>query len=402
MKITALETIQLAGLPNLLWVHVHTDQGLIGLGETFRGADAVAAYIHGFVAPYLIGKDPLQIERHSRHLLNPYVGFASSSAEIRAASAIDIALWDVFGQATGQPIHQLLGGLSHDRLRVYNTCAGYNYNSRAQQRREITAWSDKASAEGPYEDQEAFVHRADELAQSLLSEGYSAMKIWPFDPYAERSGGMHITGPELRAALEPFAKIRKAVGDRIEIMVELHSMWNLPAAIRIAHALEEFKPFWNEDPVKMDNVAVLADFRRATRIPVCASETLATRNAFRALLAADAVDIVMLDLGWCGGLSEARKIAAMAETDKRPIAPHDCTGPIVLAASVHLALHAPNALFQEVVRAYLSGWYRDLVTVLPTITDGHVLPFTGSGLGTKLLPDLPARADAIVRRSGAA
>jgi L-alanine-DL-glutamate epimerase-like enolase superfamily enzyme len=149
----------------------------------------------------------------------------------------------------------------------------------------------------------------------------------------------------------------------------------------------------------MDNVAAIAEYRRGTSIPVCASETMATRSAFRDLLEAKATDIVMLDLSWCGGLSEAKKIATMAEAYQRPIAPHDCTGPVVLVASVHLALNAPNALMQEVVRAYLSSWYRDLVTHLPTIKDGHVHPMQGAGLGTKLLPDLVKRPGAIVRRS---
>ena len=111
MRFTAVETIQLGEFPNLLWVHVHTDEGLVGLGEAFFGPDAAAAYVHESAAPYLLGKDPLQIDRHSRHLLNTYVGFSSSGAEVRGASAIDIALWDLFGQATGRPIHQLLGGL---------------------------------------------------------------------------------------------------------------------------------------------------------------------------------------------------------------------------------------------------------------------------------------------------
>jgi galactonate dehydratase len=399
MKITALETVQLKELPNIIWVQLHTDAGLIGLGETFRGADAVVGYLHQQVAPYLLGKDPLRIEAHSKHLLQIYVGYAASSAEIRAASAVDIALWDLFGQSAGLPIHQLLGGLTRERLRVYNTCAGYSYNARSIQRREITAWSKESRKEGPYEDQEAFVHRADELAHSLLEEGYSAMKIWPFDPYAERSGGTFISGPELDQALEPFAKIRKAVGNKIEIMCELHSMWNLPMALRIAHALEPYQPFWAEDPIKMDNVQAIAEYRRGTRIPVCASETLATRSAFRDLLEARATDIVMLDLSWCGGISEAKKIATMAEAYQRPVAPHDCTGPVVLVASVHLAMNAPNAMLQEVVRAYLSSWYRDLLTELPQIKDGHVYPMRGPGLGTKLQPDVMKRPDAIIRKS---
>ena len=127
MQITAIETIQLDEFPNLLWVHVHTDEGLVGLGETFFGPNAVAAYIHETAAPHLLGQDPLAIDRHSRTLLNTYLGFSGTGAEMRGNSAIDIALWDLFGQATGQPIYQLLGGLSRPCIRIYNTCAGYRY-----------------------------------------------------------------------------------------------------------------------------------------------------------------------------------------------------------------------------------------------------------------------------------
>src|ERR1700754_908760 len=127
MRITALETIRLGEFPNLLWVEVHTDEGLVGLGETFRGAQAVEAQIHSMSAPLLLGKDPLTIERLSKTLLSGYLGFNGSGVETRAASAIDIALWDLFGQATGQPVYQLLGGLCHEKMRAYNTCAGYDY-----------------------------------------------------------------------------------------------------------------------------------------------------------------------------------------------------------------------------------------------------------------------------------
>ena len=137
----------------------------------------------------------------------------------------------------------------------------------------------QASQEGKYEDLEAFLHRADELALSLLDEGYRAMKIWPFDQFSAKSNGQTISLEDLNQGLEPFRKIRQAVGDQMEIMVELHSLWSLPAAIRIAKALEEFKPMWYEDPIRMDNLNALSQFKAATHIPTCASETVATRWA---------------------------------------------------------------------------------------------------------------------------
>jgi galactonate dehydratase len=397
MRITAIETLRVTEFPNLIWVQLHTDEGLVGLGETFRGAEAVEAYVHSLAAPQLLGQDARHIERLSRNLLRGYLGFNGSGVETRAASAIDIALWDLFGQLTGQPLYQLLGGLCHERMRAYNTCAGYDYNSKATQRRMIGKQG--AASRGAYDDQVAFVERADELALSLLDEGFTAMKIWPFDTIAAETGGQFVSALQMRQGLEPFEKIRKAVGDRIEVMCELHSMWNATAALAIARELRPLRPFWAEDPIKMDGVQALADYRRHAGIPVCGSETLATRGVFRDLLVADALDFVMLDLSWCGGISEARKIAAFAEAWQKPIAPHDCTGPVVLMASLHLAFASPNAIFQEVVRAFLSTFYRELVTELPVLKRGFLEPPQGAGLGTQLVPGLRERPDCIVRRT---
>jgi L-alanine-DL-glutamate epimerase-like enolase superfamily enzyme len=186
---------------------------------------------------------------------------------------------------------------------------------------------------------------------------------------------------------------------QMDIMVEFHSLWNLPAALHIARALEEFEPFWFEDPLKADNLDALAVFAASTPIPTVVSETLASRWAFREVLERGAARIVMLDLSWVGGISEAKKVATMAEAYQLPVAPHDCTGPVVLVASTHLSLNAPNALIQETVRAYYTGWYKELVTALPTIEDGTIMPPTGPGLGTALRPELRGRPDAHLRAS---
>jgi L-alanine-DL-glutamate epimerase-like enolase superfamily enzyme len=398
MKITQLETIQLEEFPNILFVHVHTDAGLVGLGESFFGAKAVAAFVHETAASRLLGQDALAIDKHSKTLLNYYVGYSSSGAEMRAASAIDIALWDLLGQATGQPIHQLLGGLTRERIRTYNTCAGYQYVRAAKQGVASFATAKKSKAR-PYEDLDAFLNRADELAHSLLDEGITGMKIWPFDFAAEASGGLYISAADLKQALEPFRKIRKAVGDKMDIMVELHLLWNLPTAKRIFAALEEFDPFWFEDPIKMNNFDALAELAATTRVPITASETLATRFAFRDLMARNAAGIIMPDLSWVGGISEAKKVATMAEAHHLPVAPHDCTGPVTFIASIHLSMNAPNALIQESVRAYYSDWYRELVTEMPRIDKGYIYPMQGSGLGTRLKPEILKRKDAVIQRS---
>jgi len=396
MKITALETIRNAEFPNLLWLHVHTDEGLSGLGETFFGAQAVEAYLHESVAPQLLGQDSSRIDHIARKLYG-YLGFRGSGVETRGNSAIDIALWDLWGKRTAQPVYQLLGGLTREQVRVYNTCAGYRY-VRQRPVQTTDNWG-LDGEEGPYEDLDAFLNRADELALSLLQQGIQAMKIWPFDHAAENNGGLHISSAELRRALEPFEKIRKAVGDKMDIMVEFHSLWNLPTACRIAEAVKPFQPYWMEDPVKMDSLSVVGEYRQRTGLPVTASETLSYRTGYKDLLEAKAVDIVMPDLSWCGGISEAKKIATMAEAHQLPVAPHDCTGPVVLMASSHLSLNAPNALLQETVRAFYTGWYKEIVTTLPIIEEGYLRLEPNPGLGLELLPDFLKRNDTYRKRS---
>ncbi|MGI9451474.1 MAG: mandelate racemase/muconate lactonizing enzyme family protein [Geminicoccaceae bacterium] len=399
MKITAIETLHLDEFPNLLWVQIHTDEGLVGLGETYFGPASVAAYVHEHAAPRLIGSDPLLIDRHSRALLDGYLGFSSSGAEMRGLSAIDIALWDLFGQATNLPIHQLLGGLARDKIRTYNTCAGYRY-VRGNIGQRSDNWG-LGGGEGPYEDLDAFLNDAGALAENLLDQGITGMKIWPFDYAAEASSGLYISSDELKKALEPFEKIRKAVGDRMDIMVELHSLWTPRPVKQIFKAAEPFDPFWFEDPIKMNNFDALSELAASTHVPICASETVATRPVFREMMAKRAVGVVMLDLSWVGGISEAKKIATMAEAHQLPVAPHDCTGPVVFTASCHVSLNATNALIQESVRAFYSGWYKELVTDLPVIKDGYIEPLSGPGLGTKLLPDILKRKDATIRSSSA-
>jgi L-alanine-DL-glutamate epimerase-like enolase superfamily enzyme len=386
MKITAIETIRTEELPNILWVQVHTDEGLVGLGETFFGAQTVEAYLHEYAAPRLLGQDPSRIDAIARDLVG-YLGFRSAGAETRGNSAVDIALWDLMGQALNRPIVDLLGGRTRERIRTYNTCAGTHYVRKANAQR-VDNWGLATAPEARYDDLNAFLTRADELAADLLEEGITAMKIWPFDPAAEKTSGAYISGPDLKSALQPFEKIRKAVGDRMDIMVEFHSLWQLLPAQQIAKALAPYGTFWHEDPIRMDSLASLKRYAEVSPAPICASETLASRWAFRDLLETGAAGVVMLDLSWCGGLSEARKIAAMAEAWHLPVAPHDCTGPVVLIASTHLSLNAPNALVQESVRAFYRTWYRDLVTALPEVKDGFITVPEGPGLGARLSPDL--------------
>lgn len=394
MKITKIETVIPAKHPQLLLVQVHTDDGITGLGEVIFGSSSVSEWIHSEAATLLLGKDPLHIEKHWQDLYDQRGMHEARGVALRGLSALDIALWDVFGQKVGLPIYQLLGGPCRERIQIYNTCASY-YHGTIDKR----GSQPQSDTRGGYDDYNGFLYHADELAESLLSEGVTAMKIWPFDQFASKTGGQSISLEDLKKGCEPFGKIRKAVGDRMEIALEMHSRWSVPAAIRIAKAVEEFEPMWLEDPIRMDNMDSLLEFKEATHIPTAASEIVPSRWGFREMLEQRATSIVILDITWTGGISEARRIASLAETYHKPIAPHDCTGPVALMASVHLCMNAPNALIQETVRAHYKGWYMDLVDRLPRIEDGCVYAPTDPGLGMALSPEALEQPDAKIRVS---
>ena len=403
MKIAAVDTIQVAAYSNIVWVEIHTDEGIVGLGETFRNPQAVVAYIHETCAPYLLGKDPLAIEQHwdalHHRVGNHFNGYPTRSVEIRGNSAVDIALWDLFGQSAGLPIHQLLGGLTKEKLRIYNTCAAPSYNAVARTRSNTVS---KAELQADRDnDLVAQWEQPGELAQSLLSEGITGMKIWPFDQFVGSSRGHYISLADLKAGARPFAEIRKAVGDRIDIMHEMHALWSYPAACDIARVLADYQVFWHEDPVPMHDFKSLSDFKDMCGTRVAGSENLGTRYWYREAFERGAIDVAHFDIGWIGGITEGKALAALAQTYGRPIAPHDCTGPIVFIASIHLSLNAANALIQEAVRAFYNGFYRDIVTVMPRIDDGFVYPMAGGGLGTRLRDDIRKRSDVTVRRSAA-
>jgi galactonate dehydratase len=407
MKITKLETIHLGDYPHLLFIAVHTDEGLVGYADTFYMTESVRAYIHQFAAPMLLGHDPLAIELHWRRLYEVIAHIAGKGAEIRGLSAIDVALWDILGQAAGMPVWQLLGGAARDRIKTYNTCGGPAYGRVTR--------DGTVRDSGRYEDLIGFMTRADELAQDLLSEGITGMKIWPFDvlsqpemqgdwrsfkgafePDLRAFGGHYIDRRDLDRALEPFRKIRSAVGNQMEIMVEGHGFWSLPAAKQIAHAVEEFQPYWLEDLMRADDIEALAELGRSTSIPILASEYLTTRYEYKPVLEARAADIIMIDPTWAGGITESKKIATMAEAYKRPVAMHDCTGPFTLYAGVHLAINATNAVYQESLRSYLRVTYPEMVTDIVTVEQGHILAPTAPGLGTTLLPDVRKRPDVTI------
>jgi galactonate dehydratase len=369
VKVTGIETLRLPEHPELMWVVVETDDGLRGLGETMPRVGPVEAVVHDVLAPILLGGDVApEWFWSSAFTAMSYHGYAG--AELRALSALDIALWDLVGQAAGLPLHRLLGGPVRDVVPVYNTCVSH----------------------GEIRDHERFHSDAAGLARDLVSEGWPAMKVWPFDPYAPASNGQRISAADLATGLRVVAEIRDAVGDAIEIAIEGHSCWSLPSAVRIATAVEEFRPMWIEDMLQAGDPHAWASLREATSVPVCGSERLLARYGVRPFLDAGAFDIVKQDLAWTGGFTEFMKVASLAASHELPVAPHNCHGPVAAMATLHAAAALPNLYLMESVRAFTRGFFADLVDLPPELGPPGARVPERPGLGLQLRPDVAAKA----------
>lgn len=383
MRITAIETvIPTDVMGHLLMVRVHTDAGVVGCGETYHIPEACAAVIHDWMARRLLGSDAMTIERHWRFLYERAANIGVRGAEIRALSAIDVALWDILGQVCGQPIYQLLGGAVRDRVPVYNSLGHPKYGA-------LTPGADVGwpgyggiGEPGPLSDSYNFFHEPAALARELVAAGFSGVKVWCFDSLAHRHGSASISWADIEEAIQPLHIIRDTVGDQLEIMVDGHGFFLLPTALRIAEALREIRPLWLEDIVKMDNIGTLAEFRRQSRMPISVSEMLLTAPDFVAALEQRAADFVMIDPTWAGGISESMRICNIAAAHNIPVNCHDCTGPLTLLTGLHLMAATANACYQEVVRAHIGSFYDKLIDVQPVITQGYAELPQGPGLGT--------------------
>jgi len=379
MKITTVESFVHADFPNIIYIKIGTDAGVYGIGESYYFGRTVATFVEEFVAPTLIGLDPANIESISRKLTT-YIGALSSGVEMRAKSAVDIALWDIKGKVEKKPIYQLLGGKSK-QLTIYNTCAGRGYMRKSDQ--DSSAWgiSDKNDQ---YEDLQAFLTDAGALAKELLAEGIGGMKIWPFDIYAEKNYGADITDEDLKKGLIPLQKVRDAVGEKISLMLELHALWSPVAAKKIFEATKDLNLTWIEDPIYPDLLDDYAILRGNGYAPIAHGETVSSMTRVNSLLKNDYIDVLTLDLGWCGGFTAGIKFSEAAKKYGKSIAPHDCSGPIGLIAGTHLSTAYENALVQETSRASLRTWYPMVATTLPTISNGKIALGEGFGLGTDL------------------
>ena len=393
MRITKVETIRYAALPNLLWVQLYSDDGLVGLGETFYLPAAVESIIHDVTAAFILNQEDCSPESVWDQVFSYCNFFGHAGAEMRALSAVDIALWDLLGQSTGKPIYQLLGGKLREAIPIYNTCVDTEL----------------------YRDQEGFMERPGALAKDLLGQGIKAMKVWPWDRFAPKFETSAVTGPagymsmgpsgsflslrDLDAGLRIVKEIRDTVGRDIEILIEGHSRWDLNCAIKIGRALEPYDVLWMEDMIKPESAADLSRLASETRVPHSVSERLFTRYAYRQVLEAHAAHIIMPDLVWTGGITEGHKIAILADAFHLPIAPHDCTGLVTIFANLHLCAASPNAMILETVRGFCEGWYRSVYTDHVRIEDGMAAFPVVPGLGTRLRPAFLAESGTSKRTS---
>lgn len=379
LKIASIETIywpdrDLAPWwPHWTWVRITTTDGISGVGETYPRNSAEAALIHSTVSKTLLGKDPRDIERIWADLFRMFDYEVSGGVEMHVLSAIDLALWDLLGHALNAPVYRLLGGKSNQRVRLYNTCFPHKHS---------------------------FLTDPDKIMREVM-DGYGirGIKIWPFDGAAARNQNQFITQSDIDEALRPVRKLRDTFGDRIEILMEFHSSWNLTSAIRIARALEPYQPMWLEDMLYPANFAQYRQLAEATPLPLTISERLAGRRSFAEVLESRAAKFIMLDLCWCGGLSEGRKIANMAETYHLPIAPHTAAGPLLFYASTHVTTAATNVWIQESCqRFYERDW--------PAMLENPIIPKDGSvtapdlpGFGMRIKPEVWKHPAAILQTS---
>ncbi len=371
MKITAIESLQWAAYPRLMVVRVHTDAGIIGLGETVDKIPGAKGALHGTLAPLLLGQNPLDIEGLWRFAMDNIMYHGFAGAEVRALSAVEVALWDIVGKHYGIPLYQLLGGKVREIVPTYNTCIGF----------------------GEYQDYTQWHTDAGVLARSLLTDGIRAMKIWPFDRFSEASQGQYISLQEIEAGLKPIREIRDAVGDAMEIGIECHFRWNRVSIERIARALEPYNILFLEDVMAAVYPDEIKRFSDRTSIPVIGSELLLTRWQIRDWLQKGVSQIAMTDPVWNGGIAETRRIANLAEAYGTPLVLHNVAGPICHAVCMHLGAHLPNLYFVESVRAFYRSYFAVLSSYAPVPSPGGFAIPDEPGIGVSLNEAVFQRAD---------
>jgi len=366
MKVTGLKTMVVEneepyiGGRYFLFLELETDEGITGIGERIAGSSysnhlgdlkTQVSMIEEFVGQFVMGENPFNIELlwdrmyASRHdLRHP------SLYSTPVISGIDMALWDIVGKAANQPIYNLLGGKYHEKLRAYAYMPG-----------------------GPFNDDPK---RAGEVAAQLVAEGNTACKLDPFMPTYPIPRDIPLW--EIDKAAKIFEAIRDAVGNNLEIGIGTHGQLTTYSAIRVADYLEPYHPFWFEEPVPPENIDEMARVAAHTSIPIATGERLVTKYEFSNVLEKKAAQIIQLDVGQCGGITESKKIAAIAEAHYAMIAPHMYCGPVAAAAAVQIDTCSPNFLIQE---ANQSPLHKMIFKEPLVFEQGFITPPTGPGLG---------------------
>jgi len=338
MRITKLETFLVK--PRWLFLKVHTDVGIVGLGEPILEGRALTCQTAvKEIEPYLVGKDPRQIVHHWQAIYR-HAFYRGGPILTSALSGIDQALWDIKGKALGVPVYELLGGPTRNRIRVY-----------------------------------AHVRTPDDIKRRK-QEGFLTFKTGP----AKRRPSRYIETPaEIAYAAEKFAELREAAGPDCDIACDFHGAISPATAKLLIKALEPYQPMFIEEPINCQNHDIMAEIARSTHLPIATGERVFTKWGFREVLEKRAATVLQPDLCHAGGITECHIIAGMAEAYYATIAPHNPLGPISLAAGIQLAASIPNFLCQEQVslgEGYLKKPF--------TVRDGYIDLPTGPGLGIEL------------------
>jgi len=359
MKITNIRTVVVnAEMRNWVFCRVETDQpGLFGWGEGSLEwkTRAVVGAIED-LAPMVIGEDPGRIE-HIYQKLYRQSFWRLGVIGMSGISAIEQALWDIKGKILGVPVYELLGGQVRDKVRMYTHLGGGDMRS-VYETFEV----------GPLID----------LALKVIGNGYTAVKV-VFVPYSEPLEGVS----KVKRFAKLMEKLREAVGDTVDVMIDFHGRTYPAMAIRYIQAVQEFSPYFCEEPVPPENVEALLEVRQSVRVPIATGERLVGRHQFRPVFEQRACHVIQPDLCHCGGIMEAKKIAAMAEVYQMGVAPHNPLGPVANAVALHFALSTPNFLIQEDMLTDVP-WRWDVVRSSLKTENGYWLPTQAPGLGIEI------------------
>ncbi len=351
-------------------VKLTTDTGITGWGECYAstiGPDAMTHVITDLFTRYFLDENPENIERLFRRCYSSGFTQRPDLTVMGAFSGLEIACWDILGKDRDRPVHALIGGRMNDRLRAYT----YLYPL-------------------PHHDLNRFWSSPDMAAESALAmvdKGYTAVKFDPAGPYTMRGGHMPAMN-DITKSVAFCAAIRKAVGDRADLLFGTHGQFSTAGAIRLGTALEPYAPLWFEEPIPPDNTAEMARVAQAVTTPVATGERLTTKAEFAEALRQGAASILQPALGRAGGIWEMKKVAAIAEAHNAQMAPHLYAGPVEWAANLQLGFSIPNCLLVESIE---TDFHYALIKNAFRVEDGFIRPPSGPGLGFELDEDL-ARA----------